>query len=300
MKIQFLNGGLANQVFQYIFARGYELSHPGYAMYLDDSYFGVHTVHNGYELSKVFGLSPHMVSELFDADVWEWILAQKKEGISLPQVLLSQDVPIQMIAEADTWKHYNPFDGKVMPIPSNEYYPEIYDFPGDVYYHGYWINENWWLQNKDIFIQELLFPDIPDQTNQKHLDTILHTPCVAIHIRRGDYVTLDWALNASQYRRNIEAYLAQYGNQFVAFVFSDDIPWCKDHYKELSLNSFTDTIFVEGNTEGNNYIDLQLMSQCEGMILSNSAFSYLGALLNKRLTYCINPSKIRRVTLAQK
>lgn len=29
MKIQFLNGGLANQAFQYIFARYYELSHPG-------------------------------------------------------------------------------------------------------------------------------------------------------------------------------------------------------------------------------------------------------------------------------
>ena len=36
MKIQFLNGGLANQVFQYIFARYYALSHPGDKMYLDE------------------------------------------------------------------------------------------------------------------------------------------------------------------------------------------------------------------------------------------------------------------------
>ena len=56
MKIQFLNGGLANQVFQYIFARYYALSHPGDKMYLDDTYFTLHTVHNGYELEKVFGL----------------------------------------------------------------------------------------------------------------------------------------------------------------------------------------------------------------------------------------------------
>ena len=28
MKIQFLNGGLANQIFQYIFVRSCELSHP--------------------------------------------------------------------------------------------------------------------------------------------------------------------------------------------------------------------------------------------------------------------------------
>ena len=47
MKIQFLNGGLANQAFQYIFAKYYELSHPGDAMYMDDTYFALNTVHNG-------------------------------------------------------------------------------------------------------------------------------------------------------------------------------------------------------------------------------------------------------------
>ena len=52
MKIQFLNGGLGNQAFQYIFARYYALSHPGEVMYLDDSYFAQNTVHNGYELEK--------------------------------------------------------------------------------------------------------------------------------------------------------------------------------------------------------------------------------------------------------
>ncbi|MCI9144363.1 MAG: alpha-1,2-fucosyltransferase, partial [Lachnospiraceae bacterium] len=50
MKIQFLNGGLANQAFQYIFTRVYELSHPGEVIYMDDSYFALNTVHNGYEL----------------------------------------------------------------------------------------------------------------------------------------------------------------------------------------------------------------------------------------------------------
>ena len=87
MKIQFLNGGLANQVFQYLFARGYELTNPGAIMYLDDSYFALHSVHNGYELTNVFGIHPHMVSSLFETDVWEYILNQKKEGLSLPQIL---------------------------------------------------------------------------------------------------------------------------------------------------------------------------------------------------------------------
>lgn len=88
MKMQFLNGGLANQAFQYIFTRYYELSHPGQAIYMDDSYFALHTVHNGYELEKVFGLRPHMLSECFDKDVWDYMLERKKEGKSIPQTLL--------------------------------------------------------------------------------------------------------------------------------------------------------------------------------------------------------------------
>lgn len=37
MRIQFLNGGLANQAFQYIFARYYALE-KGEPMYMDDTY----------------------------------------------------------------------------------------------------------------------------------------------------------------------------------------------------------------------------------------------------------------------
>ena len=44
----------------------YELSHPDGIMYLDDSYFALNTVHNGYELEKVFGIRAHMLSECFD------------------------------------------------------------------------------------------------------------------------------------------------------------------------------------------------------------------------------------------
>lgn len=87
MKIQFLNGGLANQAFQYVFARYYALSHPGDKMYLDDTYFLLNTVHNGYELEKVFGLKPPMLSECFDGRVWNFILEEKKKGKAFPRSL---------------------------------------------------------------------------------------------------------------------------------------------------------------------------------------------------------------------
>ena len=62
MKIQFLNGGLANQVFQYIFVRYAELSHPGCApWFIDDSFFFVNNVHNGYELERVFNINANLL-----------------------------------------------------------------------------------------------------------------------------------------------------------------------------------------------------------------------------------------------
>ena len=81
MHIQFLNGGLANQTFQYIFARFAEnYLDDGEPWYLDDSFFYVNNVHNGYELKKVFGIEANLLSSYFDQDVWDYMIKNKKEN----------------------------------------------------------------------------------------------------------------------------------------------------------------------------------------------------------------------------
>ena len=292
MKIQFLNGGLANQAFQYIFARYYELSHPGEIMYLDDSYFALNTVHNGYELEKVFGIKPHMVSECFDEDVWDYFLAERQKGKSIPQILCENEIPMSMISEVgDGYKSFHSFDGKVYPIPSREYYPEILEMPGDIYYHGYWINRNWFAQYKDVFLQEFAFPEIWDDKNREYLNRIENGNSLSVHIRRGDYVTLGWDMSVNTYLEMIEKFVQKCGKQWELFVFSDDIEWCRANQAALGFEQFLSVTYVEGNTHGKNYIDMQLMSRCKGMIMSNSSFCYLAALLNTQLQACINPMR---------
>ena len=155
MKIQFLNGGLANQAFQYIFARYFELSHPGEMMFMDDSYFALHTVHNGYELDKVFGIKAHMLSECFDDEVWQFILEQRREGKSVPQILCDNGMPFFMLSEVgENHKSFNPFNGKVVSIPCNQYFPQILNTSEDIYYHGYWINKQWFERYKSVFLEE--------------------------------------------------------------------------------------------------------------------------------------------------
>ncbi len=301
MKMQFLNGGLANQAFQYIFARYYELSSPGEVMYLDDSYFALNTVHNGYELDKVFGVKPHFISECFDEDVWNYMLEEKRNGKSIPQVLTENGMELTFLSEVgDGFSRFNPYRGETVNIPANDYFPQILELSGNVYYHGYWINYGWFGKYREEFLKELSFPPITDANNREYLELIESRPSVSIHIRRGDYVRLNLAMPVDIFPKLIEQFGIQIrGRQDVessiekwtVFVFSDDLDWCKENHKELGLEAFGETVFVEGNVAGLNYIDMQLMSRCEGMIVSNSAFCYLAALLNQRKRVVVNPTR---------
>lgn len=291
MKIQFLNGGLANQAFQYIFARYYELSHPGKIMYLDDTYFAINTVHNGYELEKVFGIKAHMLSECFDETVWNFIIEEKKKGKSVPQIFCENQIDINMLSEVGKqYRTFNPFDGHVFYVPANQYSPDILELPGSFYYHGYWINKNWFAKYQDTFLQEFQFPDIVDEKNSHYREIIKNSNSLSIHIRRGDYVSLGIQTNPDVYYQYIKYFLLKVPGQWHLFVFSDDIDWCKSHEEELGFHLFREITYIEGNVQGKNYIDMQLMSMCKAMIVSNSSFCYLSALLNVEKKYIVNMS----------
>ncbi len=292
LKIQFLNGGLANQAFQYIFARYYALSHPGETMYLDDSYFALHTVHNGYELEKVFGIHAPMLSDCFDEEVWNFILSERAQGKSVPQILCENGIAMEMVSEVeDGYQTFNPFKGKVIQTPCNEYKPQILDRQERVYYHGYWVNKSWFARYEKEFLEEFRFPEITDDKNKTYLRDIQTPRSVSLHVRRGDYITVGWVYQLQEYRKLIDRFLENVGRNWDLFVFSDDLDWCRENKRELGLDSFRNVCYVEGNTKERSYIDMQLMSQCKAMILSNSAFCYLAALLNTGMSVAINPTE---------
>lgn len=296
MKIQYFNGGLANQVFQYIFYRYAQLSAPGKDVWLlDDSFFFFKNQHNGYELEKVFGVKPNLLSQQFDKEAWNFFIENRKNGIGTAQTMLNMGMPVEMISEADNYKTDNPFYGNVYTIPCNGYYPEILDFPGEVvYYFGYWINKNWLARYKEQIFSELTFPPITDEKNLAYASKIKNTLSVGVHIRRGDFVKLGWSLDTAYYH-NSAGNLANSYPELTFFVFSDDIPWCREHADELGLSFAKEVIFIEGNVSGKNYIDLQLMTMCKGLLMSISSFSYLAALMNPNLAFFVNPVSYREI-----
>lgn len=281
MQIQYLNGGLANQAFQYIFVRFAELSHPEQEPWLiDDSFFFVNHVHNGYELEKAFGIHANLLSQSFDSDVWEELLRNKKNGISVPQSFRDLGFPMQMIAEYENYREHNPFDGPVYRVPSAEFLPEITKMPANTftYYHGYWLDNRWFLAFRDILQKEFSFPPIDDEKNSAYAGQIRSSDSVAVHVRRGDYVRIGWT-SANEYylEKTKEMLFARPAAVF--FIFSDDIAWCRENRRELGFDLPKETVYVEGNMDGQNFRDLQLMSLCDTIIPSKSAFCQLAALL---------------------
>lgn len=274
MKIALCNGGLGNQTFQYIFSRFVELE-SGETCYLDNAaFYGDHVDHNGFEISRVFpNAVPRLLSECFTGDVWQYMVSRG----SIPRQLNEAGEDFAMVAETGDFD----FEGNVIPIPANQYFPWIANAKGNIYYHGYWINREW-LKGSHLAIlrQELQFASLKSGRNKRYEEMIMQTNSVALHVRRGDFVKIGWASPVEGYRRAAAAFHeAIEGAHF--FIFSDDLTWCRENLEGMGLNS-GEVTFVEGNTGESNYIDMQLMSYCKNVALvSRSSFSYLAALLNR-------------------
>lgn len=290
MKIALINGGLGNQIFQYIFARNVEL-YTGEQCWLDDTYFFLPHDHNGYEIETLFGVKTNRLSEYFDKDVWSDIVENVSKGFSVAQQFKESGNDLFLVAETSDFK----FDGNYIYTPANKCISEILSAHGNVYYHGYWICKGWLDLNRKILLKELTFPKITDSTNLNIEEKIRTSNSISIHIRRGDFVKLGWALNEGFYKDaivNLEN--AVLDGQY--FLFSDDIDWCLNNKEALGLNLIENRLTtVRGNTHGRNYIDMQLMSMCKGMIIANSSFSYVAALMNSGLKWLVNPTPAREV-----
>lgn len=116
--------------------------------------------------------------------------------------------------------------------------------------------------------------------------------CVAIHIRRGDYVEYSEIHPPVSFEYLRKAILHFYNNGFKVFtIYSDDTAWCKQHLQkevffiapEADFNFFE---YKNSDHVASTLFDFFTMSKHPHQITSNSTFSLWAAMLND------NPSKI--------
>lgn len=141
-------------------------------------------------------------------------------------------------------------------------------FKKDIVLKGYF-------QSEQYFDKELvrsLFEIDPETESyiRKKYGAILRKKTVGLHVRRGDYLFLEYKHPVSRMSYFKKA-ISCFDPDTSFLVLSDDMGWCKKHFKGERF------YFVEKETP---LVDLYLQTLCSHNIISNSSFSWWGAWLN--------------------
>ncbi|MGQ0708562.1 MAG: alpha-1,2-fucosyltransferase [Rhodoferax sp.] len=148
-----------------------------------------------------------------------------------------------------------------------------------VYLVGYWQSERYFSWNRERLLEDLtLTPHsaIPTEV----LDRFEDSKNVALHIRRGDYVSNPAAaqfhgLCDIKYYTMAVSHLVQQHPIVRLRVFSDDPEWVRKHLHLSVPAEPVDVVPVDDAA----HVDLELMSRCRHHIIANSSFSWWGAWL---------------------
>jgi hypothetical protein len=104
---------------------------------------------------------------------------------------------------------------------------------------------------------------------------------VAIHVRRGDYVSNPAAsgrhlvCDVNWYRHAWDRMRSELDGCH-AYVFSDEPDWARTH-----LGLIGDVTVVNGAPDDPSWVDMARMSRCDHFIISNSSYSWWAAYLSK-------------------
>ena len=313
MKIVLLDGALANQMTQYIFARCLEIA-TGDMVYLDDLWFYTshgslgdkiqNTEHHEYQLNKFPNAKPNLISDYFEPGVWNEIIGIARQrapllgGSHLPQILLESGMQLNMVTECPTFTGV--YDGPYVSVPYYYHMPKLLNCKGDIYFWGYFTNAGWFNSQKETLMNELLLPEPQNEADPEMSSQIENSYSVGVHIRRGGYAIQGNAHPPEYYKDAIAAVRKKHRNESLSFfIFSDEIEYCKEHAKEYGVDELKRVTWCAADrTVKDNHIDMQLMSKCRGLILCNSVYGFMSHLFSRRADqWTIDPHPTRNITI---
>jgi hypothetical protein len=138
-------------------------------------------------------------------------------------------------------------------------------------YQGYFQSEQYFESSKhDIKSLLVIKSHYIKQFKLLSQNIFLSKKIIVIHIRRGDYIDLNWSLPLSYYKTALN--VAGYENAISIFI-SDEPEFIEKEF------SYVENKYVSNNTE---IIDLQFLMAADIGILSCSSFSWWGAWLNNK------------------
>ncbi|MBP7211209.1 alpha-1,2-fucosyltransferase [bacterium] len=255
-----MNGGLGNQMFQWAFAR---MIHETTDMdvFLDMSFFSKPYA-RPYQL-KIFNLEPLFLDDSF------------------------VEFKLDLIWKLRNFVNIAPLLGmKFYQEKTFEFDKSISKIEPNTYIEGFFQSDIYFKQFESQIRKDFMFVSPISKDNRELIAKMNNQNSIAIHIRRGDYVSKaryknKYAHCSPEYYVKAVDYIAQkYPNPRV-YVFSDDLKWAAQN---IDLPYTCE--YVGHNIGKASFEDMRLMSNCKHNVIANSTFSWWGAWLNE------NPEKI--------
>ena len=148
----------------------------------------------------------------------------------------------------------------------------------EVMLSGFWQSERYFSNYGHQLRTDLVLKRQMPSAAVKLATQMASSPSVAMHVRRGDYLTDPKALvkhgvtSAHYYQTALQLMITKLGN-FDLYVFSDDPDWVRANIQHPKIIFVSDFGFSAEQ-------DLWLISACQHQIIANSSFSWWGAYLN--------------------
>jgi hypothetical protein len=258
MIISKITGGIGNQMFQYAIGRSISIRKK-----------------NILKLDKSFYLS--QIKRDYELDLFNTIgeIASKEEISALSGI---ENFPMKVMRRLglSVFKPKSYFREKT----AAQFDDKVFDFQRDLYLDGYWQNENYFKNIRREILSEFTLKNDICHKAKEQLNKIKKTNSVALHVRRGDYITNTHAAkshgicNINYYKKAVLFMTSSMSAPPLFYVFSDDIEWCKKNFTFLN-----NKVFIDDTRDA--LEDLELMKQCKNIIVANSTFSWWAAWLNQ-------------------
>lgn len=249
--------GLGNQLFQYAFARSLELR-TGQRVFIDIENRDKHE--RGARTNRTYQLHHMRIRQNMYCNVIQKMIARicnTDELAVLLRYLSDKGISVIQLYEEKTL----------------EFKPELFHTKGIVYLEGWFQNESYFAEYRNIIMRELC-PKRKIKISTKIRQIMRERETVSLHIRRGDYKKYGYVLPMSYYTNAI-AYIKERVTKPYFLVFSDEPKWVSQN---LILNE--DSLIISAEQKLQDYEELFLMSSCKHNIIANSTFSWWAAWLN--------------------
>lgn len=256
-----LQGGLGNQLFQYAYGLKISLL-LGQNFYLDTSLLSGDRIG---VTPREFELYPYKISAAV-------ISNDDSKSIGIVKSPYFIKILTRFNLAFRNCKYFNEKKFNIFDM-------ELDDPNFSFVFEGYWQGEKYFNEVQNELREQIGSYQLhPSANSLKH--EMLNCNSVALHVRRGDYISNPkaakfHALCGLSYYKSAMDLIVQHIDFPHFYIFTDDPEWVS-----VNLSSKHPLKIVSGLANLTHHDELSLMSSCRHNVISNSSFSWWGAWLN--------------------